>query len=475
MMTQEYDLVVIGSGAAGLVSASFAGRMGLKTALVEKEPHLGGDCTWVGCVPSKALLHVAKTAHAARSGEKYGIFTQPPQVDMAKVRDYVQNTIQGVYQHETPEVISQRGVDVILGAARFLDPHTLHIDLNDGGTQEIRSKKFVIATGAAARRPAIEGLDTVPYHTNETLFDNDTLPETMVTVGAGPIGMEMSQAYSRLGANVTVVAMEVMPNDEPEVGETMRRVLESEGVRFVMSRVDRVAQENGKICVYTGDERIAADMLLLAVGRAPNVQSLDLDKAGVTYTERGVEVDENLRTSQEHIFAAGDIVGGPQFTHYAGFQGSIAARNALLPGSSKGVTNVLPWTTFTEPEAAHVGLTEKEARAKYGDDFGIKMFDMADGDRSQAEDDRDGFIKLIHRNGKLLGATVVSKRAGEMINEYSIAIQHGWGVGDIANTIHPYPTYGQIVANLSSQMKVEALLNGVGGKVWNVARKVLYS
>lgn len=473
-MNQEYDLVVIGSGAAGLVSASFAGRMGLKTALIEKNPYLGGDCTWVGCVPSKALLHVAKTAHAARTGDKYGIFTEPPQVDMAKVRDYVQSTIQGVYQHETPEVISERGVDVILGAARFTDPYTLHVDLNDGGEQEVRGKKFVIATGASARRLPIPGLDMVDYHTNETLFDNDKLPETMVTIGAGPIGMEMSQAYNRLGANVTVVSMDVMPNDEPEVGETMKRVLESEGVNFVMSRVDRITNENGKICVHAGDEMIMADMLLLAVGRAPNVDTLDLDKAGVRYNDFGVRVDEYLRTNQEHIFAAGDIVGGPQFTHYAGFQGSIAARNALLPGTSKGVTSVLPWTTFTEPEAAHVGLTEKQAREQYGNGFEVKMFDMAHGDRSQAEDDRQGFIKLIHRNGKLLGATVVSKRAGEMINEYSIALQNGWGVGDLANTIHPYPSYGQIVANLSSQMKVEALLNGMGGKVWNVARKVLY-
>ncbi len=475
-MSPEYDMIVIGSGSAGLVAASFGGRMGLNVALIERRSHLGGDCTWVGCVPSKALLHIAKTAQAARSGSKYGLKTQAPEVDMPQVRDYIQNTIHRVYEHETPEVISERGVDVIFGAGRFVDAHTLQVEMNDGTTQTLKAKKFVIATGAEPRVPGIPGLADVPYHTNLTFFENDKLPASMVTIGGGPIGMEMSQAYTRLGVNVTVVTEKIMMNDDPAVGEHLKGVLESEGTTFLMGKVERVEKNGDKICVHTSDgNQVEAEMLLIAVGRVPNVNSLDLDKASVTYTARGIQVDDNLRTTQEHIFAAGDVVGGPQFTHYAGFQGSIAARNALLPGTSKGVTNVLPWTTFTEPEAAHVGLTEAQAKQQYGSDFQVRLFDMEEGDRAQAEDDYHGFVKIVYRNGKLLGATVVSKRAGEMINEYAIALQNGWGVGDLANTIHSYPTYGQIAANFASKMKVEALLNGVGGKVWNVARKVLYS
>jgi len=474
-MSQEYDLVVIGGGSAGLVAAKFAGKMGLKTALVEKD-HIGGDCTWAGCVPSKALLHVAKTAYSARSGADYGIMVDNPRVDMTKVHDYVQSTIQGVYRHETPEVVHEEaGVETFIGAARFTDAHTIEVDLEDGGKQTLRGKKFVIATGAKPRIFPIPGLDEVDYHTNLTLFDNDKLPERMVTIGGGPIGMEMSQAYSRLGAQVTVVSPEIMMNDDPLVGETMQALFEKEGIRFVLAQADKVYEEDGHICVEAGGEKIPTDMLLVATGRTPNVGSLDLDKAGVKWSEKGLEVNDNLQTNVEHIYGAGDVNGGPQFTHYAGMQGSVAARNALLPGASNGKPEVFPWTTFTEPEAAHVGLKESDAQEKYGDDYQVKLFSLSNGDRAQTEDDTEGFIKIIHRNGKLLGATVVSKRAGEMINEYAIAITNGWSVGELSNTIHSYPTYGDMVGSLSSKMKVEQLLSGVSGQVWNVARKVLYS
>lgn len=471
---QVYDLIVLGGGSAGLVAAKFAGRLGVKVALVEME-RIGGDCTWQGCVPSKALLKVAKTAHAARTGEAYGVFSEPPTVDMLKVRDYVQGVIQNVYRHETPEAVREAGVEPFIGKAVFTDPHTVEVTLAAGGTATLRGKKFIIATGATAATPPIPGLDSVPHHTYRTLFDNTTLPKRMVTIGAGPIGMEMSQAYSRLGAEVTIITQRVLQHDEPEVGETMQRVFEREGIAFAFGTVTRVEQAGGEIIVHVGDDQlITADMLLVAVGRVPNVASLAMEQAGVTYTARGVQTDDTLRTTADHIYAAGDIIGGPQFTHYAGFQGYVAARNALLPGASKGVTEILPWATFTEPEAAHVGLTEAQARERHGDEVGVKHFDLVNGDRSQAEHDLDGFIKVVHRNGKLLGATVVANRAGEMINEYTIALSNGWSVGAISNSMHVYPTYGQIVENVSSKMKVEQLLNGVGGKVLEVARKVLF-
>jgi pyruvate/2-oxoglutarate dehydrogenase complex dihydrolipoamide dehydrogenase (E3) component len=473
-MAQEYDLVVIGGGSAGLVAAKFAGGLGLKVAMVEMDK-IGGDCTWQGCVPSKALLKVAKTAYAARAGEYYGIHTEAPTVDMERVRDYIQGVIQNVYHHETPEAVREAGVEPFIGQAKFIDPYTVNVTLENGGEVQLKGKKFIIATGSTPAKLPIPGLEDVPYHTYKTLFQNTVLPKRMITIGGGPIGLEMSQAYSRLGAKVTVITDKILQHDEPESGEAIRRVFENEGIEFVSGMVSQVEQGEDEIIVHVGDDKlVAGDMLLVAVGRVPNVYSLDMDKAGVEFTNRGIKADDNLRTTAEHIYAAGDILGGPQFTHYAGFQGSIAARNALLPGASKGVTDVLPWTTFTEPEAAHVGLTEKQARERYGSDIQIKHFDLKNGDRSQAEHDLEGFIKIVHRNGKLLGATVVANRAGEMINEYAIALQNGWGVGDLSNTIHVYPTYGQIVAAVSSKMKVEQLLNGIGGKVFQVAKRVLF-
>lgn len=472
-MTTQYDLVVIGGGSAGLVGAKFAAGLGMKVALVERE-YLGGDCTWHGCVPSKALLKVAKTAHAAREGAHYGITTAAPTVDMAQVSAYIQDVIAEVYKHETPEEIEKSGVEVILGSAKFTDAHTLHVALSAGGERTVSGKKFVIATGATPAKLPIPGLDSVPYLTYRTLFANQTLPKRLITIGAGPIGMEMSQAYSRLGAQVTVVTDKIMQNDDPLVGETLRRVFEGEGVRFEIGLVERVEQrENGEIVVHVDGRAIVGDMLLLSVGRVANVGSLDLDKAGVAYDKRGIKVDDTLRTNVPHIYAAGDIIGGPQFTHYAGFQGYVAARNAVLPGASKGITAVLPWTTFTEPEAAHVGQTEAQARAQYGDDVQIKHFDLKNGDRSRAENDLEGFIKIVHRKGKILGATVVANRAGEMINEYTTAITHNWGVGEISNTMHVYPSYGQIVATVSSKMKVEQLLNGTAGKLLNAVQRFL--
>jgi pyruvate/2-oxoglutarate dehydrogenase complex dihydrolipoamide dehydrogenase (E3) component len=474
-MAQDiYDLIVIGGGSAGLVGAKFAGGLGLKVALIEME-HIGGDCTWRGCVPSKALLKVGKTAHAARAGAHYGISTEPPTVDMHRVHDYIHSVIENIYVHETPEAVREAGVDPYIGRAQFTSPHTIDVTLNTGETVTLRGKKFVIATGATAAKLPIPGLDDVPYHTYQTLFDNTTLPRRMITIGAGPIGMEMSQAYSRLGAEVTIVTDKVLQHDEPEAGKVMQRVFEREGIRFEFGMVSQVEQNGDEITVHVGDDKLlSGDMLLVAVGRVPNVSSLNLETAGVQFTKHGIQADDNLRTTADHIYAAGDILGGPQFTHYAGFQGYVAARNALLPGASKGIKEVIPWTTFTEPEVAHVGKTEAQARDVYGDAVQVKHFDLKDGDRSQAENDIDGFIKIVHHNGKLLGATVVANRAGEMINEYTIALTNGWGVGDLSNSMHVYPTYGQIIESVSSKMKVEQLLNGIGGQVLKVARRVLF-
>ena len=321
-----YDLIVIGAGAGGLTASGFAGQIGAKVALIERE-HLGGDCTWTGCVPSKALIKVANTAHTVRTANKYGVMTTTPTVDMAKVRDYIQRTIQEIYQHETPEEFSKRGVDIILGEAQFIDANT--IEVND---QRLQAKKFVIATGAKPLLLSIKGLTDVPFMTNRDIFDNDILPDRMLVIGAGPVGMEIAQAYARLGSQITLVDIQMLPRDEPEAKDVIQRVFVREGIQFVESLVSELAQDDDEIvATLQNGLEVRVDKVFVATGRKPNVDNLGLDNAGVPYSEMGIKVDRFLRTSQSHIYAVGDCIGAPYFTHNASYQGAQAARNALIP------------------------------------------------------------------------------------------------------------------------------------------------
>ena len=336
MAAHDFDLVIIGAGSGGLTAAGFAAQLGAKVALVEKN-RIGGDCTWTGCVPSKALLKAAKIAHEVRTASRFGISANPPIVEMAKVRAYVRQAIQQVYRFEGPEDLRKQGIEVIQGAGRFVDASTIVVD-----EQLVRSKSFLLATGARPRIPPIAGLNEVPFVTYEQLFDNDRLPRAMIVVGGGPIGMEMAQAYQRLGAQVTVVADRLLPKEEPEVREVMQRVFEREGVRFVWGRAKSARKEGDEIIVATDREEARGDLLLIASGRKPTVAGLDLEKAGVSYSEDGIPVDDRLRTNVKNIYAAGDVTGGYQFTHFAGWQAFQAARNALLPGSNSGLTDLVP-------------------------------------------------------------------------------------------------------------------------------------
>ncbi len=460
MAARDFDLVIIGAGSGGLTAAGFAARLGAKVALVEKN-RIGGDCTWTGCVPSKALLKVAKVAHQARTAARFGITVSQPVTDIVRVRDYVREAIQQVYRFETPEELSAQRIEVIEGAARFVDANTV-----TAGESVIRSQSFLITTGARPRIPEIAGLRDVPFLTYEQVFDNDRLPRAMIVVGGGPLGMEIAQAYQRLGAQVTLVADRLLPRDEPEVGQLMQQVLESEGVRFLRGRATLVRQEGGEIVVATSREEAHGDLLLVGTGRQPSVADLALEKAGVQFTDAGIPVDDQLRTNVKHIFAAGDVVGGYQFTHLAAWQAFQAARNALLPGSSSGRADVLPWVTFTDPEAAHVGLTEEQARATFGDTVKTRRWEMSRTDRAICEDDGAGFLKIIaKKDGTIVGATAVNARAGEIIAEFAIAMRHNLKVGDLAGVIHPYPTYATAVQQLAGEMAVEELLSGASGKM----------
>jgi pyruvate/2-oxoglutarate dehydrogenase complex dihydrolipoamide dehydrogenase (E3) component len=469
-MSDLYDVIVIGGGAAGLTAAAVTGELGKKTALVERE-RLGGDCTWTGCVPSKALLKVAKVAHSIRTADRYGINVAPPVVDMAVIRRHIQRTIQEVYQHETPDEIAKRNIDVVLGDARFIDAHTVQV-----GERRMRAKKFVIATGGRAAVPPIPGLADVTYKTNHNIFDSERLPEHLLIMGAGPIGMEMGQAHARLGARVTIIGDQVMPRDEPEAVTVLKQVFEREGITIVQALVTGVQQQGDEVVLTLNDGcEVRGDMLLVAVGRTPNVEGLELEKAGVAYTKQGIPVNAQLQTSVPHIYAAGDVTTGPKFTHYAGFQGSVAGRNALLPfGKSSGQVEQLPWVTFTDPEVAHAGLTEAEARQQYGDVVKVFTLPLAGGDRSVAEDDTEGFVKLVYRGGSdLLGATVVAGRAGEMIIEYQLVIQKKISLRKLVGVIHAYPTYSDVAKKAMSNLLISELLNSTLGRLIKKVIKVL--
>ena len=467
-MSDRYDLVVIGAGSGGLVGARFAAQLGAKVALVEKN-RIGGDCTWTGCVPSKALLKVAKVAHEVRTADHYGVTATAPTVHMPAVRAYVRSAMESVYQFETPETLAQEGVDVVPGEARFLSESEIAV-----GNRTLGSKAFLITTGARPFVPAIPGLTDVPFITYESVFDNETLPKTMTVMGGGPIGMEMAQAYQRMGSQVTVIANSVLPKDEPEVQLLMQDVLQHEGVRFILEPAIAARKDGDAVVIDTKHHEVRGELLLVAVGRRPNVRGLELANAAVKHSERGIAVDKRLRTSTKYIYAAGDVTGSHQFTHYAGWQAFQAVRNALLPGHSVGVNDNVPWVTFTDPEVAHIGVAETEARKRYADHVQVHRWDLAKVDRAVCENDGAGFMKIITKpNGAILGATIVAARAGEAISEIALAIKQGMKVSDIAGAIHPYPTYSTVVQQLATEIAIDQFNSGAFGTIVKALSKIL--
>ena len=456
----RYDLVVIGAGSGGLVGARFAAQLGAKVALIEKN-RIGGDCTWTGCVPSKALIKAARVAHEVRTAARYGVSVNPPTVDMAAVREYVREAMHAVYEFETPEALAREKVDVIFGAAQFIDAATINV-----GEHTVRSKAFLITTGARPFVPALPGLNAVPFITYEEVFENDTLPKKMILLGGGPIGMEMAQAYQRLGSEVTVVTSSLLPKEEAEVQKLMQGVLEGEGVRFILQPARSARRHANAIFIITDNHKAQGDLLLVAVGRKPKVDGLQLEKAGVKYSSKGIQVDDRLRTNVKHIYAAGDVTGSYQFTHYAGWQAFQAVRNALLPGSSTGVSDLVPWVTFTDPEVAHIGATEEQARSQYGDRIEVHCWEMGNVDRAVCENDVSGFLKIVTKpDGAILGATIVGVRAGEAILELIVAMKQRMKIGDLAGAIHPYPTYSTAVQQMAADIAVEHLLSGTSGRL----------
>ena len=462
-MDSSYDLISIGAGAAGLTAAKSAVQFGARTALVEKS-RTCGDCTWTGCVPSKTLIKTARVAHQMRTAHANGLTSMEPEVDLKKVMGHVRDVVLDIYQPESPQALQDEGIEVFMGSARFIDPHTITV-----GDTILKARSFLLSTGARPYVPPIPGLDAVDYLTYESVWDLEVLPRHLLILGAGPIGCEMAQAFRRLGSDVTLVEGEshILAQEGAEVAEVLTEVFTTEGINLhTNAMVERVFEDGNGIHLMAGGDELVGDALLVVVGRRPNVEGLDLEQAGVAYSPKGIQVDDNLRTSERHIYAAGDCTGSYQFTHYAGWQAFMAARNALLPGSSKGVAERVPWAVFTDPEVAHVGISEEKARARFGDQVMTYELPMDQVDRARIEGDTSGFIKLVcKKNGKLLGATIVAGRAGEMIQEWILALEKGVKIGDLASTIHVYPTYTMANMQAAADIIMTEMMTGASGRV----------
>ena len=459
----EYDLVVIGAGSAGVWAAPFAARLGARVALVEKD-RIGGDCTNYACVPSKALLKAASVAWHLRTADRFGFDSAEPgfllKPDLGRVMAGVREAIERVYAFETPEALAQAGVDVVMGVARFEDAHTVRV----GADTQLRARHVLICTGARPAVPPIPGLEHAPYWTYQTIWQQNRLPHRLLVIGSGAVGLEMAQAFGRLGSDVTVFETldSVLPTADLEASAVLKQVLEAEGMRFRLgARIERIEASEGSIRVMDRVEQIEGDALLVAVGRRPAVDGMDLERAGVGYSERGIEVDEHLRTRQKHIYACGDVIGSFQFTHYAAWQASMAVRTMLFPGSSSGVRSHIPWTVFTDPEVAQCGLSEAEARKRVSkpDEVRVARWSLERVDRAVTDQDLSGFIKVVYRsNGKLLGAQIVAARAGEIIHEFALAIDWNIRLGDLASSIHAYPTYATGVQQLAAEVRIQSVM-----------------
>ncbi len=436
------DLCVIGAGSAGLSVAAGAAQMGARTVLIEAH-RMGGDCLNTGCVPSKALLAAAKAAQAVRDAGRFGVGRQAPDIDFPAVRRHVRGTIAAIAPHDSEERFRALGCVVLREHARFLDRSTVL-----AGNTLVRARRFVVATGSRAEVPDVPGIDRLPYLTNETIFDIAELPRHLLVVGGGPIGCEMAQAFRRLGAEVTLVQRDrILPKDDGEAAEVVRRSLAADGVT-VLERIGIASAEpvgTDISLTLTDGRRLIGSHLLVAAGRRANVEGLGLEEAGVHITGKGVAVDDRLRTSNPRIFAAGDVAGGPQFTHWAGYHAGIVIRNALFRLPARVSQRTLPRVTYTDPELAQVGLTEAQARDRHGDRIRVLSAAFADNDRARAEGHGEGFAKAVtDRRGRILGATIVGSQAGELIQSWAVAMAGGLKIGTLAGMIAPYPTLGEI-------------------------------
>jgi pyruvate/2-oxoglutarate dehydrogenase complex dihydrolipoamide dehydrogenase (E3) component len=444
-----YEIIVIGGGSAGIVSANVAAGLGVRTALVEKE-RIGGECLWTGCVPSKALLHAASVAalcrrQATASAASLSSVACRLSPDLGReALCYVREAIQRVKEADaTEEMMREFGVEIFFGPPRFIDRHTLQV-----GDQRLAARQFILATGSHPAVPEVPGLRESGFLTNQTIFDLEEVPESLVVIGGGPVGVEMAQAFHRLGADVTLLqhGPRLLPRDDTELVEQLEGLLRSEGIRIMTgveaAEVRRQPDGMKRVTWRQGGEEAEARAaeVLVGAGRRPNVEGLNLEAAGVRLDEKGVWVDRRLRTSAPNIWACGDVLGRHQFSHMAEHEAKAVVRNALLPFPQRVPFEIEPWTTFTDPELAHVGLTEAEARDQ-GRNVHVYRHSFQQDDRALVDEEGRGMVKIIaDGRGRLMGAHILGPRAGELIHEFVLAMRHGLSVRALADTIHVYPT-----------------------------------
>lgn len=450
----RYNLVVLGAGTAGLVTAAGAAGLGAKVALVERE-FMGGDCLNVGCVPSKGVIRPARAIHGARTAGKFGMEgTDDLSIDFGKAMERMRRIRAKISFHDSVRRFSEElGVDVFLGEGRFAGPDAVEVD-----GARLRFARAAICTGARAAAPPIPGIEEAGYLTNETVFSLTELPKRLAVIGAGPIGSELSQSFRRMGSRVTLVEMgsHILFREDPDAAAVVQNALLSEGVNLLLNaKVVRVGIEGSDKIVHVEQERetrqLRVDEILVGIGRAPNVEGLQLESGGIAYDPRqGVLVDDRLRTSNPRVFAAGDVCFPYKFTHAADALARILITNALFFGRQKSSALVIPWCTYTDPEIAHVGMYEADAKAK-GIPATTLTVPLSDVDRALLDGEAEGFARVHLRKGSdaILGATIVAAHAGDMINELTLAMTAGLGLSAIGNTIHPYPTQGEVIRKLA--------------------------
>lgn len=466
----RYDVIAIGAGAAGLVTAAGAAGLGARVALIEQN-RLGGECLWTGCVPSKALIAAARAANSVRTADRFGIRTTAPEIDFPAVMAWVRSAQSAIEPHDSPERFRSLGVDVMEARARFVAPRQIQVD-----GREISGRHVVIATGSRPAIPAIEGLDQVPYHTNESIFGLEQLPASMIVLGGGPVGVELAQAFAMLGTRVTLIEAEprLLPREDEElVALLQQRLVEGGIIVHSAARVLRASRAGADVQLEfatapaaqsadtagpnavpgatasaqgSSTQTVRAELLLVATGRVPALSGLDVEAGDVVVRDGALLLDDRLRTTASNTWAAGDVTGGPRFTHVADYQARLVLRNALFPFTSRARYDRVPAVTFTDPELAHVGLTEAEARQRYGSKVRVWKRAFAELDRAIADGRTFGLVKLVaDGNGKLLGAHVLGAGADNLIAELTLALRNGIPLSKIADTLHAYPTYAEAI------------------------------
>jgi pyruvate/2-oxoglutarate dehydrogenase complex dihydrolipoamide dehydrogenase (E3) component len=441
--TLDVDICVIGAGSGGLSVAAGAAQLGQKVVLIERA-HMGGDCLNFGCVPSKALIAAGKAAHRIREAARFGVHAEAPRIDAAAVRAHVRGVIAAIEPNDSQARFEGLGVTVLRAAARFRDADSV-----EAGATIVRARRFVVATGSRPFVPPIPGLAATAHFTNETIFDLDETPRHLIVIGGGPIGCELAQAHRRLGAAVTIVeAQTICPKDDPDLVAVVRESLIADGISVLeRTKVKAIEGAAGAPVVVVestdGERHIPGSHLLVAAGRRATVDGLDLDKAGIAYTPKGITVDDGLRTSNRRVYAIGDVAGGLQFTHVAGHHAGIFIRRALFRMPAKASATAIPWVTYTDPELTQVGQTEAQARAA-GHEVRIARWPFHENDRAQAERDTRGFVKIVATpRGRILGVGIVGAHAGELIQTWVLAMNKGLTLRDVAGAIVPYPTLSE--------------------------------